>query len=395
MISHHERQLEWLLAEDRASVLAREATAFDHATGPFAQALVLFGAGGLGRKTLKGLRAAGIEPLAFADNNPALWHHEVDGIKVLPPEEAARHYGRQAAFVVTIWRAGGGHRFERTHAQLQKRGCQTVVPAGLLFWKYPQLFLDHYCLGLPHTVCDESDAVREVFGCLGDELSRQVYVAQVRWRLHLDFAGLPPADNAAHYFPPGLFALAPDEVFVDCGAFDGDTIGAFVERRGGDFQRLIAVEPDPGNFQKMRERVAHYAPAIQKKIQLHQAGVAETSGTLRFSADGSLSSAVNPDGQLQIECVALDELLHDTKPSYIKMDIESAEPGALRGARQVIHDCAPILAISAYHAPNHLWQILRLIKSLRADYRLFLRQHNEECWDTVCYAVPAHRLDHN
>jgi FkbM family methyltransferase len=231
-----------------------------------------------------------------------------------------------------------------------------------------------------------------VFRSLDDEFSRQVYVAQIRWRLHLDFAGLPPADNAAQYFPPDLFALAPGEVFVDCGAFDGDTIGAFVERRGGDFQRIIALEPDPGNFQRMIERVAQYAPAIQQKIQLRQAGVAETSGTLRFSADGSLSSAVNPDGQSQIECVALDELLCDTRATYIKMDIEGAEPGALRGARGVIREHAPLLAISAYHAPNHLWQIPRLIKSLRADYRLFLRPHNEECWDTVCYAVPAHRL---
>jgi hypothetical protein len=121
-------------------------------------------------------------------------------------------------------------------------------------------------------------------------------------------------------------------------------------------------------------------------------GVSDLNCTLRFDAGGSLSSATNPNGALEITCMTVDDLLQDTTPTYIKMDIEGAEPEALHGASRAIRRSAPILAVSAYHRPNHLWRIPALLKSLRPDYRIFLRPHNEEGWDTVCYAVPNDRL---
>jgi FkbM family methyltransferase len=386
-------QLDDLLAEDLSSVRQREATAFDAAAGSLRNSLVLFGAGGLGRKTLRGLRRLGLEPLAFADNNPTSWNQQVEGVQVLSPQQAAERFGRKAIFVVTIWRAGGSHRYEQTQAQLRKLGCQKVVPAGLLFWKYPETFLDYYCLGLPHRVIEERETVRQVFSWFEDEVSRREYVSQIRWRLWLDFAGLASPDRQEQYFPEDVFCLRPDEVFVDCGAFDGDSLAAFVRRTGEAFAQIIALEPDPVNFGKMHARVANYAAAIREKVRLEQTGASDFRGNLRFDGDGSLSSAANPSGALQINCVTLDELLRDAKPTYIKMDIEGGEPEALRGAREVIGKAAPLLAVSAYHKPNHLWRIPELIRSLRADYRLYLRPHNEECWDTVCYAVPMNRLN--
>jgi FkbM family methyltransferase len=384
-------ELEALLAEDRVSVEKRETTAFDAIAGPFNRSLILFGAGRLGRKTLAGLRRLGIEPLAFADNNPASWNHPIEGVPVLPPQQAAEIYGQKAVFVVTIWRAGGEHRYDRTQAQLRQLGCQRVAPAAMLFWKYPETFLDYYCLGLPHQVIAEREAVRQAFSWLEDEVSRREYVSQVRWRLWLDFAALASPDKQEQYFPEDIFRLRPDEVLADCGAFDGDTLAAFLRRTGEAFGQITALEPDPANFQKMSARVAQYSPAIRRKIRLEQVGAADFSGSLRFDGDGSLSSAANPEGALEVPCVTLDELLRDTPPTYIKMDIEGGEPEALRGAREIIRQSAPLLAVSAYHKPNHLWRIPELIRSLRADYRLYLRPHNEECWDTVCYAVPPHR----
>lgn len=390
-----ENELQALLSESCDAAIQRESAAFDLVAGPCGKSLVLFGAGGLGRKTLKGLRQAGIEPLAFADNNSKQWHQKIDGLEVLPPDEAARRYGKSAAFVVTIWRAGGTHRFDKTLAQLKQLGCERVVPAMVLFWKYADTFLDYYCVGLPHKILEERDAIRQAFHWFADETSRREYVSQIRWRLRADFAGLGSPDRHEQYFPEDVFSLNNQEVFADCGAFDGDSIEAFVRRQGGEFNQIVALEPDPVNFQKMTNRVALYADDVRRKIRLEQLGAADFHGTLRFDADGSLSSAANPNGSLQINCVKLDDLLSGVKPTYLKMDIEGAEPDALRGATQTITQAAPVLAISAYHKPNHLWRIPELIKSLRADYQLYLRPHNEECWDTVCYAVPAGRANNS
>ena len=91
-----------LLAEGIGDAIKREQTAFDSLAAAGVDT-VLFGAGGLGRKTLLGLRAVGREPLAFSDNNSQLWDTSVEGIPVLSPEVAALRYGRRATFVLTVW----------------------------------------------------------------------------------------------------------------------------------------------------------------------------------------------------------------------------------------------------------------------------------------------------
>lgn len=94
-----ENELDSLLDEDVTSVINRERTFFDKLAEGFGKSLVLFGAGNLGRKVLARLRQDNIEPLAFTDNNPGLWGKDLDGIKVLSPEDAAKKFGDQAAFI--------------------------------------------------------------------------------------------------------------------------------------------------------------------------------------------------------------------------------------------------------------------------------------------------------
>jgi hypothetical protein len=88
----------------------------------------------------------------------------------------------------------------------------------------------------------------------------------------------------------------------------------------------------------------------------------------------------------------LDDLLPSTIPTFIKMDIEGAEPDALRGASKLIAEHTPVLAICLYHAQEHLWQIPLLLQSLNSTYNFYLRRYADECWEIVCYAVPKSRL---
>ena len=146
-----EMQLNELLDESPDSVINRERTSFDKLSAPFGDRIVLFGAGNLGRKTLAGLRKHGIEPLSFADNNPKLWSTSIDGLQVLPPQDAAYKFGQTAVFVITIWRANGGDRLAVRQKQLFDLNCARAISFGYLFWKYPDTFLPHACLELPST----------------------------------------------------------------------------------------------------------------------------------------------------------------------------------------------------------------------------------------------------
>jgi FkbM family methyltransferase len=385
-------QLEVLLTESIASATEREQVTFDRRTSPFNKSLVLFGAGGLGRKTAAGLHRAGIEPVAFADNNASLWGKYVEHLPVIGPEEATRQFGNRAAFVVTIWRAGGSHRLGNTRQQLLNLGCSKVETFASLFWKYSHIFLPYYAIGLPRLLLSQAEHVSRAFSLWEDDASRYEYLAQIRWRLWLDFDGLPSPVKHAQYFPNDLFSLHADEVFVDCGAFDGDSLRSFLTQQPLFKGKYIAIEPDPCNLKSLKDSIIALPDSWSGRVTVLPVALGVHRETVRFEATGLPSSGISSTGTYEVERVSLDEGLNDAHPTFIKMDIEGAEVDALIGARCSIEKYLPVLAISVYHQPDHLWRIPLLIQSFSNQYRFFLRAHNEEGWDLVCYAVPMHRL---
>ncbi len=276
-----------LLAEDSDCACVRESHAFEKLAGELGTRIVLFGAGGLGRRCLAGLRHQSIEPIAFADNNSKLWGHKVDGLTVLEPRDAARLYGASAAFVVTIWGALSADRMSERVNKVRALGCSTVIPFAPLFWKYPESVLPHYAADLPHRVLDQRDAVLRCFDVWADEASRQEYLAQLHWRLTFDFDAMAPPRREEIYFPPGIVELQSNEVFVDYGAFDGDTLGLFLSKTKSEFSRAFALEPDPANFAKLSASVERLPLAIRSRIEAKRAAVGKADGAVHFSGQGN------------------------------------------------------------------------------------------------------------
>jgi hypothetical protein len=79
------------------------------------------------------------------------------------------------------------------------------------------------------------------------------------------------------------------------------------------------------------------------------------------------------------------DMLIDGKPTLIKMDIEGAELAALKGGRGLISENRPKLCVSAYHRPEDILALTDYIGTLRDDYRIGLRHHTEDRWDTCLY----------
>src|SRR5438270_11904616 len=119
--------LEQLLSESVEAAKERERTAFDERAGAFGERLVLFGAGGFGRRVLAGLRSLGIEPAAFADNHESLWGSQVHGLRVMSPLDAAAEFGANAVFLLTIWNGHDKDRVADRVAQLRRLGCWGVI----------------------------------------------------------------------------------------------------------------------------------------------------------------------------------------------------------------------------------------------------------------------------
>ena len=380
-IDRHADELARLLDVEPRQLATRAMQLFERESHQeYPKPLVLCGAGRLGRTTLRGLRAVGAEVLGFADNSPGMHGQQIDGCEVMSVDEAVRRHGREAVFVTTVY----------TARPLRDQLTAMAVPvasARAVFFQHPAAFLPHAAVDWPESIATQAEDILEGLTVWADDASRTEYVAQVAWHT-LAAVHVPPWTPAAQtYFPDGLVRLSDREVFVDCGAFDGDTLREFIRRQGDRFERLVAFEADPSNFRALEESIASLPPGMRERVVARRVAVHSERGTLRFSSAAGAGSAVADRGDIEVEAEPLDDLLSDVGPTFIKMDIEGAEPDAIRGARRTLRVAAPTLAICLYHAREHLWQLPKAITEANPGYRLSLRRHSDECWETVAYAM--------
>ncbi len=243
----------------------------------------MFGAGALGRLVLQGLKQAGIQPIAFADNNERLWHTEIGGVPVLPPSAVSDRYRDSACFVVTIYNGSP------VRHQLKALGCKHVAPPAALFWKYGEVFTPNFGIELPHKLPAYADEIKACHEVLADEESRCELAGQLEWRYWLDDDSLPaPLDPKDTYFPMDLMMPSEDEVFVDCGSFQGDIFPSFTSHWNGRFRHIFAVEPDPQN----REGLATTAKTmgLTDRLTAMPYAVSNQSGIVSFASTGTMES---------------------------------------------------------------------------------------------------------
>lgn len=388
----------WLMRElqvaSAGQVAADERLEFGRLRGSASSALVLYGAGNLGRRTLTGLRAVGIEPVAFVDASPTRQRDGVDGLRVLSPSEAAAEFGEHALFVVTVWSPSRRHEFGEIHRSLASLGVKRLVSFVSLYRAYADQFLPYYCLDLPHRLYQESGLIREAYRSLADGESRDEFLRQLTYLLSLmDVVDIPRGGNPVPtYFPPDLVTLRRDEVFIDCGAYDGDTCASLIEESGGAFDSVIAFEPDPAAAAQLAEMVEQLQPQLRSRVRVIQAAVSDENGTARFEGGGTPGSRVSEGGTILVPTVKLDTALADQMATFVKMDIEGAELGALRGSSDLIRRARPILAVCVYHEQDHLYRVPLLLRDLCFNYEFYLRRQGPD-GDLVCFAIPEERLE--
>jgi len=379
-----EQELDGLLAESLESATRRVANQIRLRDQ---DALVLYGAGGLGITTLRKLRGAGFQPTAFADDTVAKHGQIIGGLPVMTPQEAVETFGERLVFAVTIMNPM--LRFIDARRRLMRLTNRPVLSFLQLAWQYPDCFLPYYQFELPQQLLAKATDIRRALHLWADEESRRQFIAHLRFRLHLDYETLPRKLGQG-YFPQDVLLTLPDDtVFIDCGAYDGDTVRQFVEHQQGRFGRIYAFEPDENNCRRLRQYVAGLENKFISKVEIYNAAVGDSRGKLGFNATGDMSASITDAGAVQVEVLPLDEIVKaDGAPVFLKFDVEGAEREALSGAKRLIRQARPLVALSVYHRPNDLWQLPLYLDSLSPGYRFFLRTQGEDGMDVICYAVP-------
>ncbi|MCI8361280.1 MAG: FkbM family methyltransferase [Clostridiales bacterium] len=212
---------------------------------------------------------------------------------------------------------------------------------------------------------------------LEDYLSKRTLYAILKNWASLDFAELALVRSIfPDYWEPDIFPDNHDDVFVDVGAYIGDSIVEYLNMYGKDYQKIYAYEISPDSYDQLCQNIA--ANKLSNVVTRRK-GVGRSRGELFVDANQTDASAnqlrdQQKEAGQKVEVVPLDEDLEDVM-TFLKMDIEGAEQDALLGCEQTIRQHHPKLAICVYHGYEDLWKIPSMIDRMYPGYKFYLRHY--------------------
>ena len=222
---------------------------------------------------------------------------------------------------------------------------------------------------------------------LVDDGSRELLDQIVRYRQSGNLADCPWPSLDDEYTPKDLPRFSGPLKLIDCGAFTGVAIHKFL-KAGYAIDSFFAFEPDPDNYATLASRNF----PVRRGVNLPLGSWSSTT-QLWFASDSSMGSCLSDDGNVTIQCVAIDDVLHGEDINLVKLDVEGAEIESIKGMERLIRAQRPNLLVSAYHTPGHLYEIAELIDGWDLGYRFHLRVHEYNTFGIVLYCLREDLLE--
>ncbi|MGI6245082.1 MAG: FkbM family methyltransferase [Pseudochelatococcus sp.] len=326
--------------------------------------LGLYGAGFLGAWAVAHMRQAGCAPLVCFDGNPQAQGMTFCGLAVEAPERMERA-GLDLVLITARHHVGA------VQAVLERYGV-----AGCSFDAW--YAASHFALFM------------DVHDQFVDERSGETLRAVLMAMLTGEKTWLEAVHERDQYFCLPRFMGAEREIYVDAGAYVGDSIERFLWANAGVCRKILAFEPSPRQFaalEKRCRRLAEEWALPDETIALHRAGLGLQSGRVSgMTASGQLQSiALEPDDNGDMAVLSLDELMAGERVTFLKADVEGMEMQLLAGARHTIAGHRPKLAVCVYHYPSDIPEIMAYLRTLVPDYSFALRHHSPLLMETVLY----------
>lgn len=188
-----------------------------------------------------------------------------------------------------------------------------------------------------------------------------------------------------------LISAESGDIVLDLGGCWGDTALYFAHKVGVK-GKVFSFEFIPNNKKIFNKNLA-LNPDLEKRIQLVEMPVTHNSGDTIYYSDNGPSSRVLDyafEGyEATCKTISLDDYVKENdfiKLDMIKMDIEGAEPLALKGAIETIKKFKPKLAIAIYHSKEDFVNIPNWILNLNLGYEIFIDHFSIHAEETVCFA---------
>ncbi|NRY60049.1 FkbM family methyltransferase [Clostridium beijerinckii] len=336
--------------------------------------IILFGASSFGSYMKNVFESFNMNIRYFCDNDIGKHGKEIGGIKIISPSELVA-LGKENLIVIT------STYYKEIYEQLKELGF------GNIFCFSPWFLYEHKNGALRETISNNMSKIKELYNLLEDNKSREVLENIINYRITFNIDYLMNAVNSNKmYFDEDILKLNGNESFLDAGAFDGDTVLEFINFVRGEFNNIYAFEPDKVNFDRLTNNTQLLS--YKNKIKFEKSGLYKDSLGITFENHHNMGShIVKDDSNNSISTISIDDYSKKNEISFIKMDIEGAEIDAILGGSETLKKHKPKLAICIYHRMDDLWEIPLLIKKIQPEYKIFIRQHAYNLYDSVCYAI--------
>lgn len=223
----------------------------------------------------------------------------------------------------------------------------------------------------------------QVYEMLADDLSKQVFLDTLQYKISGKVSYLKRCTTPIEERYELLEPLSEEEIFVDLGAYNGDTVEEFLRAADGKYRKIIAFEPDRRNFKKL---TAFVEAEQLERVETYQVGSYEKEDTLLFAGKAGRNSTLNTGKGIPTPVNSVDNILQGEPATIIKFDVEGAEEKSILGCQKTIRSYHPKLLVSAYHKNSDLFLLPLLIRELWGGYQVYLRHHPYiPAWETNYY----------
>jgi len=266
---------------------------------------------------------------------------------------------------------------------LNDRGFENIN--YLSFYKYSGLELatPPFITDFEEDYKTNKEEYEKVYNLLSDKKSKEIFTKVINFKISFDFKFMEGFTNnhEEQYFDKELIPSINDIVFVDGGAYIGDTLPSII-KNFPDFKKIYCVEPND-----LHISIAKKNFPSSENIEFINCGL----GRERQESKNIQESQDNCAHDYQAENIdSIDNLIKE-KVDFIKLDIEGAEQDALIGAKNTIEMYKPILAICIYHKAEDWYKIPQIVLDINPEYDVYLRHYMEGIFETVMYFLPTNK----
>lgn len=236
------------------------------------------------------------------------------------------------------------------------------------------------------TLSEYESEINKTYRLLADDLSRDVFVKSLEYRISGKVDYLFDCQTERDEVFSNIIKLNDDEVYVDLGAYRGDTVEEFLLMTHGKYKRIYALEPDSKNYAKLIENMG----SLDDAVFLNKASWSDER-VMNFEGGGGRNSNLfSPDTPKPevVHTIDVDSVLQGERATYIKMDVEGAEHETLKGLSKTLTNYKPKLIVSGYHRVSDLFTLPILVHCINPEYKIYLRHHPYiPDWETNLYCI--------